>query len=91
MCTIKLNDIMIGKEFPDSGNDLYCFILDNKDKCERIVIDMEGVSSLPSIFLNVSLGRYIEEFGVDNFRKLSFTHITKSQAERIRDYVKKSF
>lgn len=91
MCTIKLNDIMIGKEFPESGNDLYNFILDNKDKCERIVIDMEGISSLPTIFLNVSLGRYIEEFGVADIKKLSFTHITKSQAERIRDYVKKSF
>lgn len=82
---------MIGKEFPESGNDLYNFILDNKDKCERIVIDMEGISSLPTIFLNVSLGRYIEEFGVADIKKLSFTHITKSQAERIRDYVKKSF
>lgn len=89
MCTIKLNDIMVGKEFPDSGNDLYSFILANKDKCDRIVIDMEGVSSLPSIFLNVSLGRYIEEFGIDNIKKLSFTHITKTQAERISEYVKK--
>lgn len=49
---------------------------------------MTGVESLPSIFLNMSLGRIIEDFGEEALKgKLSFKNITKAQAERVKDYL----
>lgn len=45
---------------------------------DKITIDMEGVSSLPSMFLNVSIGKFIDEFGFETLKKkISFTKITK--------------
>lgn len=91
MCTIKLYDVMTGKDFPDAGNSLYDLIKDNLSSCNKVVIDLEGISSLPSMFLNVSIGRFIDEFGLDDLRnKISFTKITRSQAERITEYIEKS-
>lgn len=89
MCTIKLYDLMAGKDFPDAGSSLYDFIVKNMN-CNRITIDLEGVSSLPSMFLNVSIGRYMDDYGVDSLKtKISFAKITKAQAERIKEYIDK--
>lgn len=88
MCTIKLYEIMQEGDFPMSGSILYNIIKKNMDSAEKVIIDMEGVSSLPSMFLNVSIGKFIDEFGLDKLRqKVSFVKIPKSQAERLRDYI----
>lgn len=50
MCTIKLNDVMNGRDFPDAGKRLYDLIVDNINQCSKITIDLEGISSLPSMF-----------------------------------------
>ncbi len=51
---------------------------------------MEGVSSIPSIFLNMSFGQFIDNFGIEKLRGMvSFSYITKLQAERITDYLKR--
>lgn len=90
MCTIKLCDVMDGKDFPEAGNSLYNLIIKHIHDNERITIDLEGISSLPSMFLNVSIGRYMDEFGVENLkRKIGFVKITKAQAERIKEYIDK--
>ena len=62
MCTIRLSEVLYGKDYPEAGASLYEIIMQNKDSADKIVISMEGVSSIPSMFLNVSIGRYIEEF-----------------------------
>lgn len=82
---------MEGKDFPDAGRSLFELIKKDMDACDKITINMEGVSSLPSMFLNVSIGKYIDEFGLDSLkRKVSFTKITKAQAERLTEYISKS-
>ena len=88
MCTIKLYDVMEGKDFPMAGSSLYDIISENMNSSDKITIDMEGVSSLPSMFLNVSIGKFIDEFGFETLKKkISFTKITKLQAERLTDYI----
>ena len=90
MCTIRLSEVLYGKDYPEAGASLYEIIMQNKDSADKIVISMEGVSSIPSMFLNVSIGRYIEEFGIESLRsKISFSKITKAQAVRLRDYIDK--
>lgn len=90
MYTIKLNDVMTGADFPDAGSRLYDLIVNNINENDKIFIDLEGISSLPSMFLNTSIGKYLDNYGLDSLRnKISFTKITKSQAERISTYIAK--
>lgn len=89
MSTIHLSHILdSNSDLTISGNKLYEFLKSAIDKNENTIIDMENATSLPSIFLNCSFGRIIDEFGADAVRQfVSFVKITKSQAERIRDYI----
>jgi hypothetical protein len=49
---------------------------------------MEGVEVLPSMFLNASIGRYVEEHGIASLKgMLSFEKILSSQLTRIKDYL----
>ena len=57
-------------------------------KIRRLLsIDMNGVSSLPSILLNVSLGRIIDEKGKGTLQNYVVSQITKLQAIRLKDYM----
>ena len=67
MCTIKLYDVMEGKDFPMAGSSLYDIIRENMNSSDKITIDMEGFETLK--------------------KKISFTKITKLQAERLTDYI----
>lgn len=80
---------MEGKTFPQAGSELYDILVQKMDE-PRIVLDMTGVTILPSMFLNVSIGKFIDNYGLDTLRsKISFHKISVSQAQRIRDYVQK--
>ena len=57
-------------------------------KIRRLLsIDMNGVSSLPSILMNVSLGRIIDETGKGTLKNYVVSQITKLQAIRLKDYI----
>lgn len=89
MVTVELNKIL--QTHPDydvAGECLYAIVNENIGRNEKVVVDMRGVTSIPSIFLNVSIGRIIDELGMDTLRHfISFAQITKSQAERIKCYL----
>lgn len=88
MCTIRLQDIMQGHDYPDSGALLFDKMMELENVCDKVVLDLDGVISLPSIFLNVSVGKYIMQFGVDALKeKYSFAHISVSQIERLKKYI----
>lgn len=88
MCTIKLQAVMQGKTYPDAGMELFNKLKGILKEEKKIILDMSGVLSLPSMFLNASIGRIIEEYGVDVLKqKISFTHIRATEAARIQDYV----
>ncbi len=88
MNTIILNDILINyKNLPDAGAKFYDIVKDAFDQSAKVVVDMKQVTALPSIFLNVSIGRIIEDYGIDKLRQnLSFINITKAQAMRFKEY-----
>lgn len=86
---INVSDIMLGKSFPDAGGSLYDILTSNLDK-DRIVLDMKGVTVIPSLFLNTSLGRLMNEKGVAVVRqKIAFCNIPASQMAHIREYVRR--
>ena len=48
---------------------------------------MSDVDLLPSMFLNVSIGKLIDTYGKQKVKEtISFTMITRSQASRLKDY-----
>jgi hypothetical protein len=80
--------MMVNKSYPDAGRDLFDLITSKINDEKKIIIDLEGVISLPSMFLNVSIGRFIVEYGVDLLRaKVSFAKISVTQAERLQEYI----
>ncbi|WP_314313381.1 STAS-like domain-containing protein [Hoylesella marshii] len=89
MCTANIREILVShSNLPDAGTELYNEIVHAIASGEKVIIDMEGVSSLPSIFLNVSIGKIIDEYDIDTLKKhISFCKITRKQAERLKDYL----
>lgn len=86
---IIMNDILRDTNSLEvAGRVLYDNIRNAITKKEQVSIDMKGVSSLPSILLNVSLGRIIDEDGKDVLKSfVVFRQITKQQALRLKDYM----
>ena len=88
MCSINLQTLMANKTYPEAGMVLYNILADKIRTEDKIILDMEGVVSLPSMFLNTSIGRFIETFGMDLLReKISFAKISATQANRIKEYI----
>lgn len=81
---------MQNNTYPEAGYALFLLMEEHMEKGEKINLDLAGVDVLPSMLLNMSIGKYIETYGYKELQKrLSFSSITKSQAERIKDYVSK--
>lgn len=90
MCTINLEAMLNNKSFPDAGRDLFDVLVSKIGSEKKIVINLDGVVSLPSMFLNVSIGRFISEFGVELLKeKVSFAKISTTQAQRLSEYIYK--
>jgi hypothetical protein len=87
MYTIDLQPILTNNSYPDAGLALYRRLIDKIENEDKIILNLKNVDILPSMFLNMSIGKIIEDFGVDKLKKITFAEITKSQAERIKDYV----
>lgn len=88
MCSINLQTLMANKTYPEAGMVLYNILADKIRTEDKIILDMEGVVSLPSMFLNTSIGKFIETFGMDLLReKISFAKISATQANRIKEYI----
>ena len=84
-----MQTLLEGKTYPQAGAELYDILVQKMDD-PKIVLDMTGVSILPSMFLNMFIGKFIDNYGVDVLRsKVSFHKISVLQAQRIKDYVQK--
>lgn len=71
-----------------AGNILYDIMEESITNGDGLHIDMTNVDCLTSVFLNVSLGKYLEKHGKASITgKLSFSNISSSQVGRLRDYM----
>lgn len=91
MCTVNIREILVSHgNLPDAGTVLYNEIVNAIASGNKVMVDMEGVSSLPSIFLNVSIGKVIDDYDIDTLKRhVSFCKITRKQAERLKDYLQR--
>lgn len=75
---------MANKTYPEAGEILFDMLAEKIKSENKIILDLEGVVSLPSMFLNMSIGRFIETYGVDLLRqKISFAKINFQRISRI--------
>lgn len=73
-----------------AGNSFYNSIKQAISNNDKLSVNMDGVTSLPSVFLNISLGRIIDEEGKDKLKQyVGFVRITKQQAVRLSDYLQR--
>lgn len=91
MKDIILQDILIDNDYSDGGSKVYEIAKNAITNKEIIVLDMKGVDSVPTIFMNTSFGKLIDEFGLETTKKsFKFRNILKTQVERISKYFKDS-
>lgn len=90
MISISVLPIMNGRDYPSAGDALYVVIMQSIQKQDKVVLDLAGVSMLPSMFLNTSIGRIINEKGIPFVKeKISFSNIKASDAQRLTDYIRR--
>ena len=91
MCTIILNRIISSfNETTDAGAQLYNELKAQIGSEHKAVVDMAGVTSLSSVFLNVSIGKIIDEYGMKKLKEfVSFINITQQQAKRLKEYLER--
>jgi hypothetical protein len=90
MCTINISEYLVGRSYPEAGDVVYQKIVHEMNHGDKIILNLSDVDSLPSMFLNVSIGRYVDNFGIESLKKkISFANISASQIERIKKYIGK--
>lgn len=84
---IKISQIMENRTYPESGKVLYDYISPLLSKNQSVTLDLNGVDSLPSMFLNASIGVAAREYGAETIKKnVVFFHVSRAQAERLKEY-----
>ena len=84
---IQLSQLMADRPYPESGQMLYDYMSPLLANGESVTLDLAGVISLPSMFLNASIGMAAQKYGSETVKKsVVFHHVTKAQAERLKDY-----
>lgn len=82
---IFIAELLKGRDYVAAGEllhkDLVCM--------DSVVLDFTGVEGVPTMFWNVSLLPLVQKQGKTALKKIRFTNITRSQADRIKDYVAK--
>ena len=91
MQIILLQSILENKDYADAGTAVYEIAKTAVSNQEVVILDMKGVDSVPTIFMNTSFGKLIDEFGIEETKKsFKFRNILKTQVERIIKYFKDS-
>ena len=84
---IKISQIMENRTYPESGKLLYDYISPLLSKNQSVTLDLNGVDSLPSMFLNASIGVAAREYGAETIKKnVVFFHVSRAHAERLKEY-----
>ena len=87
---IMIKDTLDGRSFPEAGDYVYNLMLPFADTDEEFVLDLQGVSDLPSLFFNMCLKRFVDDRGEEFVKsRVLFKNISKRQAAWLVDYLEK--
>lgn len=84
---IKLKNIFKNNTLPQSANKALIISNNLIDNEKIVIIDMDGVSSLSTSFMNVLFKGLIDKYGIEKTKKsLLFKNIRPSEAQRVKFY-----
>ncbi|MCM1517623.1 MAG: STAS-like domain-containing protein [Pseudoflavonifractor sp.] len=87
MDKIDIKQLMDSASYPDAGYMLYLKARPIIEADGIVRMDLTDVASLPTLFMNMSFGKLINDFGKARvMQALKFYSITKVQLERIKKY-----
>ena len=87
---IVIRDALDGRPFPEAGDYVYNLMLPLADTDEEFVLDLQGVSNLPSLFFNMCLKRLVDDRGAEFVKsRVRFKNISKCQSAWLVDYLEK--
>lgn len=89
MKTLVLKNIVKDTSSNDQGMLLFTYLKDAYLSNDSIILDVDSDLSMSSSFLNSSIGLFLDNFGLDNFKKTLKFKGTKTQFSRIADYISK--
>ena len=87
---IMIKDALDGRSIPEAGDYVYNLMLPFADTDEELVLDLQGVSDLPSLFFYMCLKRFVDDRGAEFVKsRVRFKNISRSQAAWVVDYLEK--
>jgi hypothetical protein len=89
MINLILREIVENSGSNREGSKLFSYLKDAYLKKEQILLNVDNDLALSSSFLNTSIGLFLEEHGVSEFKKTVKFKGSKAQFERLANYIKK--
>lgn len=86
---LVLNDIVSDSSSNSEGLKLFKALENAIEFNNEVILVVNNSSSLSSSFLNSSIGNFLETYGVDYFKQNVKISGSKTQFERISNYLKK--
>lgn len=87
MKTIYLHELLDEHGYVEGGTIVFSQAEESVRNGEIIIINMNNVESVPTNFLNTSLGALIDVYGIEKTKNsLRFSNVLKTQVERIKKY-----
>lgn len=84
---VKLIEILRDRTYTEAGYELFNIADKSISSNDIIVIDMEQVTSIPTLLMNTSFGDLIDKYGIETTKKaFRFNNISGPQIQRIRKY-----
>lgn len=89
MITLILKDLVKDSGSNDQGMLLFDHLKSAFLKKDTLILDVDSELSMSSSFLNSSIGLFLDEYGLENFKATVKFKGSKNQFKRISSYIKK--
>ena len=84
-----LKDVVRNSSSNEEGLVLFNILKNAYLSNTKIVLHIDSHLSMSSSFLNTSIGEFLDEYGLDNFKETVKFKGTKLQFERLKNYINK--
>lgn len=87
MIIIRLKDFVENSSSNTEGIKLFHAFKDAFNNTKQVLLSVDNDIPMSSSFLNSSVGMFIEDFGIQNFKNTVKFKGSKSQFERLSNYI----
>lgn len=88
MKKLNLKNIHSNTSSNIEGGKLFKELVSAKENGDQLILQVDSELALSSSFLNTSIGLFLEQYGVDHFKKTVKFQGSRNQFERLSSYIK---